>query len=269
MAVLAVLLIAGGIWVGGGPLAGRDEVWQRIQETGEWRVGLDPSFPPFEMLDGIGRPIGFDVDLAEQIAASWGVTVTFHSIGFDSLFDAVMAGRIDSAISALPVDPRFARDVSYSIPYFDAGLVWLTRSDRLTISHLADWGDKRVAVERGSESDAFLRRLSQRVPDVLVERYPSCGAVVRVVLEGNADVTLLDAITAWQVVAHNPGLQIVGEVVEPLPYVAVLPMNAPRLMREVNRAIIALQTAGELDRLQQKWLTGGEGSAVGQGQACR
>ncbi|MEJ5197926.1 MAG: transporter substrate-binding domain-containing protein, partial [Anaerolineae bacterium] len=81
----------------------RDRVWSHIQETGVWRVGMDPSFPPFENLDvATGRPVGFDVDLAQAIAGRWGVRVEFVGIGFDQLLDAVAAHRVDSAISALP-----------------------------------------------------------------------------------------------------------------------------------------------------------------------
>ena len=77
-----------------------DRFWERIQESGRWRVGMDPSFPPFEDLDSTGRPVGFDVDLAQAIAARWGVQLEIESIGFDGLIDAVWASRVDSGARA-------------------------------------------------------------------------------------------------------------------------------------------------------------------------
>ena len=57
-------------WLLAAVLRGRDATWARIQETGVWRVGMDPSFPPFENLDAAdAAPAGFDVDLADAIAA--------------------------------------------------------------------------------------------------------------------------------------------------------------------------------------------------------
>ncbi|MBI3960292.1 MAG: transporter substrate-binding domain-containing protein [Chloroflexi bacterium] len=103
-------------------LAGEDATWQRIQQTGIWRVGMDPSFPPFELLDGAGRPIGYDVGLAQAIAARWGVQVQIVAIGFDGLTDALLAGKVDSVVSALPYDPRLTEDLSYSRSYFEAGV---------------------------------------------------------------------------------------------------------------------------------------------------
>src|SRR5690606_37665238 len=96
---------------------------------GTWRVGLDPSFPPFEMLDANGQIIGFDVALAQELAALWGLEVEFVSIGFDSLLDAVRTGQVDSVVSAYPYDPRLTRDVRFSTPYFEAGIRLAIRDD--------------------------------------------------------------------------------------------------------------------------------------------
>jgi len=145
IAVVLLVLLAGTalaalLWFG--PEAGlplpdilrRDQTWQAMQQRGTWRVGLDPSFPPFEQLDEEGRPAGFDVDLAHAIARRWGLAAEIVPIGFDSLPDALKAARIDGIVSAYPYDERLTRDVAFSPPYFDAGL--------------------RLAVRRGSNVSA-------------------------------------------------------------------------------------------------------------------
>ena len=52
-------------------------------------MAMDASFPPFEDLDEAGQPVGFDVDLAQAIAARWGVQLQIEGVGFDGLVDAV------------------------------------------------------------------------------------------------------------------------------------------------------------------------------------
>ncbi len=102
----------------------RDTSFTDIRDRGAWRVGMDPSFPPFENLDPVtGQPAGFDVDLARAIAARWGVRVELVGVGFDELIDATAAGRIDSALSALPAVPWRDEEVVSSIPYVEAGLL--------------------------------------------------------------------------------------------------------------------------------------------------
>ena len=51
------------------------------------------------MLDEAGEPVGYDVDLARAIAAEWGMDVEIVALGFDSLLDAVAAGKVDSVVS--------------------------------------------------------------------------------------------------------------------------------------------------------------------------
>ena len=111
-----------------------DGTLERVQATGELRVGLDASFPPFESLDANGNIVGYDADLARAIARALGAEPVFVNIGFDGLYDALQADRVDVVISGLPYDPRRTQDVIYSQPYFNAGQVLVVRADDETFS---------------------------------------------------------------------------------------------------------------------------------------
>ena len=113
---------------------GDDGTLEHVQATGELRVGLDASFPPFESLDANGNIVGFDPDLARAIAGKLGAEPVFVNIGFDGLYDALLADRVDVIISGLPYDPRRTQDVIYSQPYFNAGQVLVVRADDETFS---------------------------------------------------------------------------------------------------------------------------------------
>ena len=58
-AILAILVNSG--------CHSQNETWQRIAESGVLRVGLDPTYPPFEVADGSGNVSGLDVDLAHAL----------------------------------------------------------------------------------------------------------------------------------------------------------------------------------------------------------
>ena len=63
-------------------------------------VGTDPSFPPFEFMDG-GEYAGFDVELVAAIAERLGLTYTFVDYPFDDLIGALQGGsEIDMIASA-------------------------------------------------------------------------------------------------------------------------------------------------------------------------
>jgi polar amino acid transport system substrate-binding protein len=214
---------------------------------------MDASFPPFQALDEAGRPVGFDVDLARAIAAQWGVEAQIEGLGFDGLVDAVYAGRIDSAISALPYQPERTQDVAFSDAYFEAGLVLVTPAGSDVVASVNDLTGRRLAVEWGSEGDVQARLLRRRFPNLALAPLDTPQAALLAVAEGQADAALVDHISALQFTASDQRLSISPQVVVSDPYVIVLPRKAPELQAQVAQALRALQADGTLDALEARW----------------
>jgi ABC-type amino acid transport substrate-binding protein len=250
------LLVAGLLWVlAGRLLAERDATWARIRQTGAWRVGMDPSFPPFETLDAAtGQPVGFDVDLARAIAERWGVRVELIAVGFDQLVDAVAIHRVDSAVSALPVMEHRAREVAFSAPYFEAG-IFLVAAAGGTIGRPEDLAGKRIAVEWGSEGDAQARLLGRRLNGALrLALRETAADALAAVLAGDADAAVVDAISLALFDGPGRRLTAVGEPLRRDPYVILMPADAPWLRQAVNEALADFQADGTLARLRARWL---------------
>jgi polar amino acid transport system substrate-binding protein len=130
VATLALLTGLVGLWLlltPGEEL--KDETWERIQQNGIMRIGIDASYPPFEDIDQEGNLVGFDIDLSHELGRRFGVDAEFVIISFDGLYDALQVERVDLLLSALPFDPRLTEDVAYSHPYFNAGQVLVVRED--------------------------------------------------------------------------------------------------------------------------------------------
>jgi ABC-type amino acid transport substrate-binding protein len=232
--------------------AGGDSALDAILRSGVLRVAMDPSFPPFENLDAQGRPAGFDVDLSQAIAARMGVRCEIVPMGFDQIIDAVAAGQVDSAVSALNVVDSRTKEVSFSAPYVEAGLV-LAVPPRSPIRGAADLADRRVAAEWGSGGDAEARTLQKgldgRVTLVLRE---SGDAALGAVVAGQADAAIIDAISL--ALYHGGDLAPVGPPLRSDPYVVVVSARAPHLLKLVNEALAGLQADGTIARLRAKWL---------------
>lgn len=229
-----------------------DRVWERVQEDGVWQVAMDPSFPPFESLDAEGQPVGYDVDLARAIAARWGVEASIEGVGFDGLVDAVWAGRVDTALSALPYQPQFSQNVAFSQPYFEAGLVLVAAPDQPDLNSLDDLRGLRIAVEWGSEGDLQARALRREFPDVVILPQETAQQAVQVVADGDAEAALVDRISALQFPAISQ-LRIAEEPIVSDPYVVVMPRKAPILQAQVDEALRALRDDGTLAELQARW----------------
>lgn len=218
-----------------------DATWQAMQARGAWRVGMDPSFPPFESLDAAGKPAGYDVELARKLAAEWGMDVEIVSIGFDSLLDALQAAKIDAIVSAYPHDARLTRDVAFSQPYFDAGLRLVVKTGS-SIAGSTDLDGKRVAVEWGSEGDMVGRQWQRAGVELTLVPYETPQDAVAALVGGKeVDALLADGVTLHVAQAAGAPLQAAGPPVTSNPYVIVVPRQAYELLDKVNAGLNRLR----------------------------
>ena len=230
----------------------------RVLRTGMLRVGLDASFPPFEMLDADGEVIGYDADLAAAIARELGVDVEFANIGFDGLYDALQAERVDVVISGLPYDERRTQDVHYSQSYFNAGQVLVVRSGEMRgigdLEAAKTWlfGEK-VAVEWGSMGDMEVRGWQSDGLDLEILAEADASQALAVVESGQARAAVVDAVAAYSYLGDNRTLEILIDITDE-PYVIAAANNAPRLARRIDDCLDGLRESGELNALEERWL---------------
>lgn len=264
-AILAVFgaAIVASFAVGGGIFTPTDPTWRAMQQRAVWRVGMDPSFPPFELLDENGQMVGYDVELAQAMAARWGMRLELAPIGFDSLLDALQTGQVDSVVSALPYDPRNTQNVAYSPPYFEAGIRLVVRTD----SDLLGWpieevahfsqplANHRVAVEWGSAGDMVGRRLQKEEATIELLPFSTPEEAVNALLDDpTVDALLIDNITLLTVQGQGAPIRPIGPALEANPYVIASPITAPILQREIATALQALEENGALQELTVQWL---------------
>lgn len=224
-----------------------------IQQRGILRVGLDASFPPFEAVNAQGQIVGLDVDLARAIAADLGVELDIVNIGFDGLYDALLARRVDLVISGLPYDPRWTQDVAYTRNYFNAGQVLVARQNDQTLQQVGDLSQQALAVEWGSQAEMEARRLEQTLPRLRLARHATAAEAIAALLAGQVEAAIVDAVSA--VGALPRGLKIVTYLTDE-GYAAAVHIDSQDLLAAVNNSLVRLEESGELAKMQAKWLRG-------------
>ena len=249
--VLAALVVGGWLILRGtGPPV--DETWLKMQERGSWRVGMDPSFPPFETLDAEGAPIGYDVDLAQEIAAEWGLEAEIIAIGFDSLLDALLVDRVDAVISAFPFNARMTKDVHYSPAYFEAGVRLVVGADA-AYEEVADLDGGTVAVEWGSRGDAIARRLQRGGAGFTRLPFESAEKAIDALVSGASDGLLIDGVTLRLAQGDGKLIRGVGAALDEDPYVIAVSIEAPKLRGALLQALTTLEEEGRLGLLEERW----------------
>ncbi len=264
--MMALIIIVGYALVNGlpKPPAKPDATWSRLSTTGVFRIGIDPSFPPFESEDGKGHLKGLDIALVDEMVQQWSresLTTTVHAeyvyTGFDGLYDALRAGQFDAIVSALPYDAKRTEDVYFSHAYFDGGPYIVVREqDTITKTH-ADLEGKRIGIELGSTGDAFARRWQKRFQYDLRE-FNLPGEALRALKQGEVDAVFTDLIAFNEFARTNAGGKTVGTPLVHEYLVVAVRKDSPTLLAQINAVITAMKNDGRLERLYKQWLVEGE-----------
>ncbi len=233
-----------------------DTSLERIQSAGTLRVGLDPTYPPFEVADG-SNVTGFDVDLAAELSAALGVDPSFSYFGYDGLYDALLTDQVDVLISALVVSPERTRDFAYSRPYYDAGQVLIVPADS-PISDPGNLAGRRVAVELGALGHVEALAMSRAQPNLSVLPYGSAAEALDAVSAGQADATLIDSIGGRLFLKDRPPeaspLRLLPDPVVSEPFAVVVRIEDEALLQQINSELAQLEDTGRLEQLITYWV---------------
>ncbi|MCB8927203.1 MAG: transporter substrate-binding domain-containing protein [Ardenticatenaceae bacterium] len=233
-----------------------DSSWERVQAAGLLRVGLDPTYPPFEVDDG-GNLYGLDIDLANAIANDLGLDVQFVYFGYDGLYDALATEQVDVLISALVIIPERTRDFSYSNSYFNAGEILIVPADNDTIETMADLSGQTVAVELGSLGHVEATEWAKRVENLEIMTFSTADEAITAVQQGNthaAHAALTDAISGRLFLRDHDRLKRLPESVTVEPFALVVRSEDEQLLDVLNQSLTTLQQSSQLDQIISQWL---------------
>ena len=232
----------------------KEGAWPRIEREGVLRVGLDPTFPPFEVTTEKGLE-GLDVDLARALADELGLEAEFVYFGYDGLYDALATEQTDVLISALVIVTGRTRDFAYSEPYFNAGEI-LVMPSGWSIVEMSDLSDKRLAVELGAQGHVEATQWAKRLPGLTVVPFTGADEALSAVAEGAADAALVDGVSGRLYLKERPDSELThaAEPVTVEPYAMVVRIEDEVLLDKLDEALTSLKASGEYDKMTARWL---------------
>jgi polar amino acid transport system substrate-binding protein len=244
----------------GGPAPGatRASTLDRILETKVLRVGMNPGYAPFEMVDTQGNMIGFDVDVARYVADQMGngVRVEFQKSDWDPIIANLNAGKFDVIVSGMTRTPQRALRCDFTDPYFETGQALLVNSAKhknspgLSVRDF-DRPGVIVATKLGTTGEIAARKFFRRATIKTMETESDCALEVDA---GRADIMVYDkpyiAIRAQEAKARTFAL------LDPFTkeYLAMAVRKGDAEFRDwLNLTLFELKASGTWDSLYQTW----------------
>jgi len=251
-ALLAALLGCGSGHSGAGAKEARDPSLDRVKGAGVlvWGADVIGGIPyAFEDPKHPGTYIGFEVDIANEIAHQLGVEPKLEIRAWDTLIPELQKGSFDMAMNGIEDTPDRAAIVSFSVPYFVYSQQLTVREETSGVSGLTDLKGKTVATLSGTAAEDILRQ----TPGIKVVTHPEIIYSYRDLQSRRVDAVLLDSPIAAAYGASNPKLKNVGESFAEGQYVAAFRKEDQSLRAAVNVAIESLKKNGRLKAIYEKW----------------
>lgn len=188
-----------------------------LVNAGKFTTCTDASFPPMESFeDGSDTPVGFDIDVINSLAKSWGVEPNVINTGFDGLLPGLSSGRCDAVWSGIYVTAERLEQFP-AVAYLKTGSVALVQDGNPAgITSYEDMYGKTLAVQSGT---SLLDEVANKIaadakaagePEPKIQLYPNATDLIQQLLLGRVDaVFTADTEAAYRSV-QNPGKFEVG-----------------------------------------------------------
>lgn len=122
-----------------------DDLLAQIKERGSIIVAMEGTWAPWTYHDEDDNLVGYDVEVAQNIAEKLGVEVEFIEGAWDGLLAGLDAGRYDIMVNGVGVTEERAEKYNFSTPYAYNKTAVIVRGDYDEISSMEDLKGKKTA----------------------------------------------------------------------------------------------------------------------------
>lgn len=248
--LLTAALVAAGL---AGAGAARADQLQDIMQRKELRCGTFADVPPFAAPDPKTREmVGFDVDLCGAIAKRLGVTAKITPLSVEARVPEVKLGHVDIAVANLAYTLSRAEQIQFSDPYYIAKEMLAVRATDPGKTK-DDFKGKRLAATKGSTSELSIKLNGS---DPLV--FQDTGSVFMAVQQNKAAGMVANTMTIVKLVAESKkggaALKMIDDPMLLEPIGVGMKKDEPALLAKINETLLAMDGAGEINQLWNKWL---------------
>lgn len=234
---------------------------EKIVKSGKLRVGFESGYMPFEMTDKKGKFVGFDMDMAREMAKAMSTKenpVKFVPINtaWDGIIPALMTDKFDIIMSGMTVTQARNLKINFVEPNIIVGQTILVNKKHLGIvESYKDLNDPKyvVASKLGTTGEQAIKRL---IPKCNYKSFETEAEAALEVIHGKADAFVYD-LPFCEVMYAEQGK---GKVVflntpftyEPLAW--AINKGDPDFLNWLNNFLRQMKNDGRYEKIYNKWI---------------
>jgi polar amino acid transport system substrate-binding protein len=234
------------------PLAAQADKLDDIKARGTLLIGATESSPPFCFRDGSKGIVGYDVDLAAQVAGELGVKTQTVPIINAERISALQHDRADLVAAGMTRSKGRANDIDFSFAYLDSPHKVLVRRSA-DIGRVAELAGRKLALVKSASVDAELKAA---VPTLDITFFDDYGTAFAALADGRVDGFLADKmLLLWfaQKSGHPNDFVLIDGYELPRTAGFAVKKNEPRFLDFVDQALLKMEASGAAAKIFDRW----------------
>lgn len=222
-----------------------------IKEKKKLVVGLCGDYQPYEFhmdINGKDTIVGFDVEIAKELAKDLGVELEIKEMEFSSLVTAVPAGKIDMIISGMTPTEERKVAVDFSEIYYAAEQSVLVRKgEEGKYKDFASLEGKKIGAQMGSIQAGIAK---DNIKNAEVVELGTVNDLLLQLKSGKVDAVIIETPVADLAAKSNPELtkSAIEYKDEEGGSAVAVKKGSPELLKQVNETLERLKSDGSLDK---------------------
>ncbi|WLR49670.1 ABC transporter substrate-binding protein [Bacillus tianshenii] len=218
-----------------------------IKERGKITVAMGGKYPPFNYINEENELVGFDVDIAKEIAKRLGVEMEPVTTDWDAIITGLLTEKYDIILGSMSITPERQQKADF-VQYYTSGAAIIVPEDS-SIKGKEDLKGKTVGVGLGTTYEEKAREIGSEV-----KTYKSSVEAFTDMINGRIDAVISDKLlSAYGIKKKNYPFEIVGDHLFVDECGVALRKESNELEKEIQSIIKEMQEDGTYTEISEKW----------------
>lgn len=230
-----------------------DNSLQEIKDKGYLVLGLDDSFPPMGFRGEDNEIVGFDINMAKEVATRLGVELQLQPIDWDAKVMELDNGNIDVIWNGLTITDERKEQIGFSTPYLNNRQIMIVGAES-KIDKKADLDGKLVGVQMGSSGEEALSASEEADSIKEIVKYSNYTEALLDLKAGRVDAVVVDEVVGRYYIAKKPGeYKVASENFGSEEYGIGFRKTDQVFLQEVDKILEEMKAEGVTTEIAEKW----------------